>query len=551
MLESFNTRSEMQYQRLTEEEKTRRGILGRLVGIIADFKNATRNGRRYTEELWDKTFEDPIVKEKIENRCILGELGHPADRQETDIEKVAICLAEMPKKGSDGKLHGVFDILDTPNGRILKTLCDYGCNIGVSSRGGGDTFEDYNGNETVDPDTYEFECWDAVLLPAVKAARPKYVTESFDTHKVTLKTALMEALEKSSEDDQRVMKSTLENLNLDYTEEVEDSNNLTEVDDIDVTTDNMTAENDGVDVISELQEALQRQQELEAQVKSLQEKLSVCYTKETRYSDRLGKANSKVTAQELENKMLSEQLEGLTLENNKLTEANQQLEAQVSSLTESLNKQTDEVKSLTESLNGYRERYTSMKRQLSESTSSKTKLDESLTDKSAKVKELTEAYSQLKESSDKKLHEAIEKTKALETTNNKLVEELQEARKDSQIIKSQSNAKLEKSQQLVEKYKAIAKTAVDKYIASQATKIGVSASDIKSRLNESYSFKDIDKAVEDAQQYKLNLNSLPFNTLTEKKPVKMQIRESKKTLQDNTSYNVDDDIDATLLTFTN
>ena len=92
---------------------------------------------------------------------------------------------------------------------------------------------------------------------------------------------------------------------------------------------------------------------------------------------------------------------------------------------------------------------------------------------------------------------------------------------------------------------------MDKYIASQATKIGVSASDIKSRLNESYSFKDIDKAVEDAQQYKLNLKSLPFNTLTEKKPVKMQIRESKKTLQDNTSYNVDDDIDATLLTFTN
>ena len=66
MLESFNTKSEMQYQRLTEEEKQKRGILGRLVGIIADFKNSTRNGRRYTEELWDKTFNDPIVKEKLE-----------------------------------------------------------------------------------------------------------------------------------------------------------------------------------------------------------------------------------------------------------------------------------------------------------------------------------------------------------------------------------------------------------------------------------------------------------------------------------------------------
>ena len=89
-------------------------------------------------QLWEKVFEDPIMKEKIENKVCLGELGHPEDRTETDITKAAICLAEMPKKSNDGKLYGVFDIIDTPCGRILKTLCDYGCNIGVSSRGQGD-----------------------------------------------------------------------------------------------------------------------------------------------------------------------------------------------------------------------------------------------------------------------------------------------------------------------------------------------------------------------------------------------------------------------------
>ena len=142
----------------------------------------------------------------------------------------------------------------------------------------------------------------------------------------------------------------------------------------------------------------------------------------------------------------------------------------------------------------------------------------------------------------------------MELENKQLVEELQDVKKDSQIIKSQNNAKLEKAQQLIEKYKSIAKTAVDKYIVSQATKIGVSASDIKGRLNESYSFKDIDKAVEDLQQYKLNLNSLPFTTMSEKKPSRMKITESKESLlarKDNSSYNIDDDIDASLLTFTN
>lgn len=552
MLESFNTRSEMQYQRLTEEEKQKRGILGRLVGIIADFKNSTRNGRKYTEELWDKTFNDPIVKEKIENRCLFGELGHPADRQEVDMEKICICLAEMPKKGNDGKLYGVFDILDTPNGRILKTLCDYGCNIGVSSRGGGDTYEDYNGEETVEPGSYELECWDCVLLPAVKSARPTYVTESLNTSNKTLKKALQEAMDRSTEDEQQVMKNTLNELNINYSTEEEE--NSSSVDNIDVTTDDEAAEDIGANIIEELQHALQRQRELEEQVKTLQESLSVCYTKESRYSARLTNANSKVAAQETENKLLKEQVEALTSENQTLTEGNEQLGVKVRLLTESLKDTKKTNDELTASLSGYRESYSAMQKKLEESKSKKTTLDESLNSKTAKVKELTEAYSQLKESSDKKLQEALTVKNELEAKNNKLVEELQEAKKDSQIIKSQSNAKLEKAQQLVEKYKSVAKTAVDKYIATQATRIGVAPSDIKSRLTESYSFKDIDKAVEDVQQYKLNINSLPFSTMSEKKSVKMKIRESKEPLldiRDKTSYNFDDDVDDTLLTFTN
>lgn len=557
MLESFNTKSEMQYQRLTEEEKQKRGILGRLVGIIADFKNSTRNGRKYTEELWDKTFNDPIVKEKLENRCILGELGHPVDRQETDIEKVAICLAEFPKKGDDGKLHGVFDILDTPNGRILKTLCDYGCNIGVSSRGGGDTYEDYNGTETVDADTYEFECFDAVILPAVKAARPAYVTESFNNHKKTLKTALLEALSQSTEDEQKVMKNTLEELNIDYSADEEQVSESVD-NDIDVETNNMAANNDGADVICELQESLQRQQELEATVKSLQEKLSVCYTKESRYSDRLSKANQKVVTQETEKKKLSEELEQVTHSKNKIAKHHDELQDQLNKLQEQFNelqesvvKKDNKIKELSEGLEGYRSRYANIQKQLNESKSSKITLDESLNSSNAKVKKLTEAYNMLKEESEKTLLEAQQKTRTLETRNKELVEELEDIKKDSMIYKSQSNSKLARSQQLVEKYKTVAKTAVDKYIYSKATQIGCSADDIKSRLNESYSFKDIDKAVEDMQQYRLNLNSLPFSTLANKKSVKMKITESKEPLlnmTDNTSRYLDDDVDESLLT---
>ena len=90
------------FQELTEEEKQRRGILGRLYGPCADVIHATRNGRNYSEELWEKVFNDPLVLEMIEKGGIPGELDHPVDRQEICSEKIAIMMPELPKKNDQG-----------------------------------------------------------------------------------------------------------------------------------------------------------------------------------------------------------------------------------------------------------------------------------------------------------------------------------------------------------------------------------------------------------------------------------------------------------------
>ena len=131
-------------------------ILGRLSGPCADIESPTRNGRKYSQELWEKVFQNPIVKEYFNCGGIFGELGHPVDREETDMEKICVCMPEPPTKDKNGLLMGHWDILDTPNGRILKTLCQYGYKMGVSSRGSGDVITDYDGQESVDPDTYSF-----------------------------------------------------------------------------------------------------------------------------------------------------------------------------------------------------------------------------------------------------------------------------------------------------------------------------------------------------------------------------------------------------------
>lgn len=42
---------DFKYQKLSPEEQKSRGILGRLVGVCADFNHATRNDRTYNEQL--------------------------------------------------------------------------------------------------------------------------------------------------------------------------------------------------------------------------------------------------------------------------------------------------------------------------------------------------------------------------------------------------------------------------------------------------------------------------------------------------------------------
>ena len=203
----------LKMQPLSEEEKAARHILGRLYGPIATCTENTRNGRRYNKDLWEKALKDDIFQEKIANKSLFLELGHPADREETDMTCVCACIPEMPKI-VDGDLYAYVDILDTDNGRLLKTLCDYGFVPGISSRGSGDIME----NDEVDPETFFLETWDIVQLPAVKKARLQ-VCESLNTEELQLKKALTESFNKADKDGKQAMKAALENLKLDVLDE--------------------------------------------------------------------------------------------------------------------------------------------------------------------------------------------------------------------------------------------------------------------------------------------------------------------------------------------
>lgn len=207
----------LQMQPLSQEEMTARHILGRLYGPIATCVESTRNGRLYNKPLWEKALEDDIFLEKVATKALFLELGHPADREETDMKQACACIPEVPKIVGDD-LYAYVDILDTPNGRLLKTLVDYGFVPGISSRGSGDVME----NNQVDPETFFLETWDIVQLPAVKKARLN-VCESLDSNSIKLRKALAESYQAARDEDKDTMKKALENLNIDIKEELIES----------------------------------------------------------------------------------------------------------------------------------------------------------------------------------------------------------------------------------------------------------------------------------------------------------------------------------------
>lgn len=198
-------------QELTEDEKKSRGILGRLFGPCASITDTTRNGRLYSDELWDNVFNNnDLIKEQFNNGGIAMELDHPIDREETDSTRIAALMPEPPKKDDTGHLICYVDIIDTPCGKIAYQLAKYGYKLGISSRGTGDVRAD----DSVDPNTYDFTTFDLVLIPAVKDARLS-MCESLDTNKVKLTEALKKDYADCDENQKKIFKSTINDLDID------------------------------------------------------------------------------------------------------------------------------------------------------------------------------------------------------------------------------------------------------------------------------------------------------------------------------------------------
>lgn len=156
-------------------------ILGTYEGEALDTNITNNNGLDITSEVIEAVLESEDYAVGIENGWFIGFLGHPEDPNCMDFKDGCIVLTDM-ELNSDGKVHASFNLLDTPVGRVVKTLQDAGVKFGISIRGAGDIID-----QSVDPDTFVFRGYDLVSFPAYPNSIPTFTEIAASTNIETQK----------------------------------------------------------------------------------------------------------------------------------------------------------------------------------------------------------------------------------------------------------------------------------------------------------------------------------------------------------------------------
>ncbi len=145
-------------------------------GVFLQGDITNRNGRQYPMAVLDKEAER-YNEEFIKSNRAYGELGHP-DGPTINLERVSHMIKSLQKEGTD--YVGKAKIMDTPYGKIVKSLIDEGAQLGVSSRGMGTLKQTSEGVNEVQSDFLLAIAGDIVADPSAPNAFVNGVMENVD-----------------------------------------------------------------------------------------------------------------------------------------------------------------------------------------------------------------------------------------------------------------------------------------------------------------------------------------------------------------------------------
>lgn len=134
-----------------------------LTGVMqrADAKNG--NGRVYPEHILRREVEN--YKKLVQESRALGELDHP-ESNVINLKNASHIVTDIWWNGKD--VMGKIKVLDTPSGKILRSLVEGGIKLGISSRGLGSVKE--KTGVTMVEDDFQLICFDFVSEPSTVGA---------------------------------------------------------------------------------------------------------------------------------------------------------------------------------------------------------------------------------------------------------------------------------------------------------------------------------------------------------------------------------------------
>lgn len=131
--------------------------------LVGEQKN--RNGRMYSKNILEREARR-YTEEYITKNRAFGELGHP-DSPSINLDRVSHLIVNLKQEGAS--FIGKAKILETPMGKIAKSLLEGGATLGVSSRGMG-SLKEVNGVNMVQDDYYLATAADIVADPSAPGA---------------------------------------------------------------------------------------------------------------------------------------------------------------------------------------------------------------------------------------------------------------------------------------------------------------------------------------------------------------------------------------------
>ena len=136
-----------------------------ITGPFLVAEKANKNGRMYRSETLSKEV-GRYNEEYVTKGRAFGELGHP-DTPSINLDRVSHLITNLKQEGNIWV--GKAKILETPMGKIAKSLMEGGACLGVSSRGMG-SLKEVNGVNVVQDDYYLATAADIVADPSAPGA---------------------------------------------------------------------------------------------------------------------------------------------------------------------------------------------------------------------------------------------------------------------------------------------------------------------------------------------------------------------------------------------